>query len=138
MPTLFSLQSCPSSYVREESFKIMEKIFDKNSEIFLINLDSNLRIVYDFQKKIFYDEVVVTNTSGFPIFSQIYNLMRSKKALRNRFLSNMIRITENYADPDFNFFIFYILSSLPYTHCDELQEIVNYMNDALSTTAHQA
>ena len=138
IPTLFSLQSCCSSYVRENSFKIMSKIYEKNSDIFLINLTNTFKIVYDFQKSIYCDEVVVTSTSGFPIFGNIYRLFCDKKHLRNKFLNNLIRITEGMQDSDYSFFICYVLSSLPYTHCDELTEIINFMNITLSTTAHQS
>lgn len=72
----------------------MQKIYDKNSDIFLINLTNTFKIVYDFQKSIYCDEVVVTSTSGFPIFGNVYNMFKEKKHLRNKFLNNLIRITE--------------------------------------------
>ena len=96
----------------------------------MINLNNTFRIVFNFQRTIFQGEIIVYSNSGFPVFSNLYNMYKTKKALRNKFLSTVIWLTEEArTDPDFTFFILYVISSLPFTHVDELVEIVNFLNN---------
>ncbi|CAG9323816.1 unnamed protein product [Blepharisma stoltei] len=136
LPTLFALLADDSIYIRETSFKCIETIFSKNSDIVLINLQPSLQESYDFQINTFKGTRSFTSQSE-SLYNRLYMLIKDRKTHRNKFLATISKLLEPSANPEFTFYLADLLSSLSFTSSEELTIIFEHINSKLQTNAYR-
>lgn len=136
LPTLFALLADDGVYIRELSYKCIETIFSKNSDIIIVNLQHELQESYDFQISTF-KSTRSYNSQGEAFYNRIYMLIRERKTLRTRFIVTISKLLEPSANPEFTFYLADLLSSLSYSNLDEVTTIFEHINSKLQTNAYK-
>ena len=126
---LFCMLGDENCIVKDSGFFCIEKIFVKTPDLITINLQNSLKEVFSYQKKIFSQRSL--NDSFFP---KLYSLIKPKKLLRARFVSQIIALLEP-SDPCFTEFLCELLTTFPYTTYEELAPIISYVSGKIQSSA---
>lgn len=136
IPTAAALLGDNSTFIRDSASNTIMMLASKNPDLLLVNVKQIFVLAYEFQKKI-KDQPRAVLPSGEFLYGKFMELLSSKKSLKLKLVSKLMKHIEEVQDYHLSYFLIEMLTCISFSTPSELRPLLSYIDSKIDGQKHR-